>query len=495
MRRAVGLLVLGVFAAAFAAASARAGGVSTTATTTSTTTTTTTTTTATTTTAPSYAPLALSSLPASCVGAGAAALVPPSHPVIALGTPGTILGASDYSTSSGAVLSFDSSILSGSTCKSAAVTLSSVSLFGGAVTASSVHATEGEGTVAGLEIDGSAVSAATGQTVSVGDWGQLTLGATIGRVTAPLVLRLVQAHDSLAAGTAVAVAFAASAQPVAKPTPKERSQTRQTQATDASRSQAHSVRTHQTEHGRSQPRKPPPDFPESTDLSVVAGGLKGTVQHNPIVSTALQYLGVPYHWGGDNPKTGFDCSGLVEYVFAQLGVSLPHYAAAQYYSPDAVWVAPNRLQAGDLVFFTGSDGTRKAPGHVGIYVGNGYLIDAPHTGLFVQIDSLDEPWFAKNYVGAKKVVASLDARHGLHRPKDAAPAPTVPLMLPLQMTGFTSGISRPWIAAIPTAAHTSATRGYGLWAGITVGGLVLVLLSGTITYRRRRSAPGVHAHA
>jgi cell wall-associated NlpC family hydrolase len=126
--------------------------------------------------------------------------------------------------------------------------------------------------------------------------------------------------------------------------------------------------------------RPPPDYPSSPYPFLAGGGLALATQDNPVVSIAMKYLGIPYKWGGDRPKTGFDCSGLVQYVFAQLGVYLPHYAAAQYYSPDAVWVSPTRLQPGDLVFFTGSDGTRKAPGHVGIYVGDGYLIDAPHTG-------------------------------------------------------------------------------------------------------------------
>src|SRR5712671_1254737 len=111
MRRQCALLLC-VLGAVLAPASARAGGVTTTGTTTTTTTTTT----------PSYAPLALSSLPAGCVGAGAAALLPPSHPVIALGTPAGNLGPSAYP-SSGSVLSFDSAASTGSTCTSAEVTL------------------------------------------------------------------------------------------------------------------------------------------------------------------------------------------------------------------------------------------------------------------------------------------------------------------------------------------------------------------------------------
>jgi hypothetical protein len=201
---------------------------------------------------------------------------------------------------------------------------------------------------------------------------------------------------------------------------------------------------------------------------------------------ATQYLGVPYKWGGADPKTGFDCSGLVAYVFAQLGVSLPHYAAAQWYSPDAVWVRPERLQPGDLVFFTGSDGTRKAPGHVGIYVGDGYLIDAPHTGSFVRIDRLDERWFANTYVGAKRIGGvSLDARRLFHASEPGAFALVGRAGFPpltIEPLGESLGV-----AAIDTAAARTAPRGHWIWAGVVLGGALFLLLSaGGLIVRRRR---------
>ena len=102
------------------------------------------------------------------------------------------------------------------------------------------------------------------------------------------------------------------------------------------------------------------------------------------VAIAEQYLGVPYVWGGASPS-GFDCSGLVMYVYAQLGVSLPHNAAAQYSL--LPHVPTSDLQPGDLVFFFGLE-------HVGIYIGGGAFIHAPHTGTVVQISSLaDEGGF------------------------------------------------------------------------------------------------------
>jgi cell wall-associated NlpC family hydrolase len=121
-----------------------------------------------------------------------------------------------------------------------------------------------------------------------------------------------------------------------------------------------------------------------------------TAPQSGVVPIALQYLGVPYLWAGATPM-GFDCSGLVQYVFAQLGVSLPHNTVAQWNDPNAVPVPESDLQTGDLVFFNGLD-------HVGIYIGDGYFVDAPHTGANVRIDSLSEGWYAARYDGAKRIV-------------------------------------------------------------------------------------------
>ena len=477
MCRGVWLLVVGLLAAAVGVGAAHAGGTGTTTTATTTTTTTT----------PSYAPLAPSSLPPGCVGAGAAALVPLAHPVIALGTPASNLGPSVYA-SSGTVLTFDSSTSSGSTCKSQQVTLNSVSLFGGAVSASRVEARDGKGKVTGLEIDGAPVTVPARETVPVDDWGQLTLGTTAGRVSAPLVLQLLQAHDGLSAGTAVAVAFAASAQPVAKPTSERVRQqhTQQKPANGSSRSRNHAAGTLARKR---QPTKPPPDYPGSRFPFVLGGGLVPG-KKNSVVSTAMRYLGIRYQWGGARPSTGFDCSGLVQYVFGKLGVWLPHYTVAQWNSPDAVAVPANQLQPGNLVFFTGSDGTRKAPGHVGIYVGDGYLIDAPHTGSVVRIDSLNEHLFADEYVGARRIVGTpLDARHLVNVTKDTGPAPTVPWVLAERMTRPASGESLPLIGTVRTTALVSPSRNYGLWAGVGLGGVLLLFSAGVVPYRRRRRAP------
>jgi peptidoglycan DL-endopeptidase CwlO len=119
----------------------------------------------------------------------------------------------------------------------------------------------------------------------------------------------------------------------------------------------------------------------STSTGVVAPPVSVPVAssgagHPEAAQIALRYLGVPYRWGGSSPS-GFDCSGLVMYVYAQLGISLPHYTVAQWSSTIPV----SSPQPGDLVFFNGL-------GHVGIYIGGGQFVNAPHTGSVVRIDSM-----------------------------------------------------------------------------------------------------------
>ena len=115
-------------------------------------------------------------------------------------------------------------------------------------------------------------------------------------------------------------------------------------------------------------------------------------KYGGVVGIAMQYLGIPYVYGGASPS-GFDCSGFIMYVYAQVGVSLPHNAAAQYgYGTP---VDRSQLQPGDLVFFNGL-------GHAGIYVGGGSFIHSPHTGDVVKISSMSG-WYSSTYVGARRL--------------------------------------------------------------------------------------------
>ena len=122
--------------------------------------------------------------------------------------------------------------------------------------------------------------------------------------------------------------------------------------------------------------------PVSVPVASAGGG------HAAAAQIALRYLGVPYRWGGSSPS-GFDCSGLVMYVYAQLGISLPHYTVAQWSSTIPV----SSPAPGDLVFFNGL-------GHVGIYIGGGQFVNAPHTGSVVRIDSMSS---FGSFDGARRV--------------------------------------------------------------------------------------------
>ncbi len=113
-----------------------------------------------------------------------------------------------------------------------------------------------------------------------------------------------------------------------------------------------------------------------------------------VVGVSESYVGTRYVWGGENPGVGFDCSGLVQWVFAEAGVALPRVAQDQY---DATrHLAPGTpLVPGDLVFFGPST---QAIEHVGIYVGGGEMVDAPHTGAYVRIEPV--PLFQPRFVAA-----------------------------------------------------------------------------------------------
>jgi peptidoglycan DL-endopeptidase CwlO len=138
---------------------------------------------------------------------------------------------------------------------------------------------------------------------------------------------------------------------------------------------------------------PPPSIAVGVSVSTPEGStVAPPSQYSGIVGVAMRYLGVPYVWGGASPR-GFDCSGLVQYAYAQLGMSVPHSTYALW--PMGVAVSRSQLQTGDLVFFNGL-------GHMGIYIGNNQMIHAPHSGDVVKISSLTG-WYASTYMGARRI--------------------------------------------------------------------------------------------
>lgn len=146
---------------------------------------------------------------------------------------------------------------------------------------------------------------------------------------------------------------------------------------------------------------------KSTGTAVSAAALQNSANYisqdsvakaQKIIANAKQYIGVPYVWGGTSPS-GFDCSGLVYYVFKQHGITLNRTAATQY--QHGVYVSKSNLQPGDLVFF---QNTYKAGiSHVGIYIGNGQFIHAS-SSKGVTISELSNSYWASHYYGARRVL-------------------------------------------------------------------------------------------
>ncbi len=137
------------------------------------------------------------------------------------------------------------------------------------------------------------------------------------------------------------------------------------------------------------------DTPGAVDFVPPPALGKGSIGEQA-VAIAEQYLGVPYVWGGASPVTGFDCSGLAMYVYAQLGVKLTHYTGAQYF--EGLQIPLAQLAPGDLLFF--DENATLGPQHEGIYIGDGRFIQAPHTGDVVKISSLSDPAYGFSFVGA-----------------------------------------------------------------------------------------------
>ena len=130
--------------------------------------------------------------------------------------------------------------------------------------------------------------------------------------------------------------------------------------------------------------------------AVGAGGSAVGVQ---ALMIAERFKGTPYHWGGNTPQTGFDCSGLVQYSYKQLGIDLPRVTTEQIQVGVHVPTV-DQLKPGDIVFFKDSTGYVH---HEGIYIGNHMFLHAPHTGDVVKVSSLDEPYYAQQFAGGSDV--------------------------------------------------------------------------------------------
>jgi uncharacterized protein YgiM (DUF1202 family) len=132
-------------------------------------------------------------------------------------------------------------------------------------------------------------------------------------------------------------------------------------------------------------------------------GLANIAASGDVASFAVQFVGYRYRWGGASPKSGFDCSGLMSYVYRQFGVNLPRTAASQYSTSYGVQVGPmENLAPGDLIFFRNTGG-RRGISHVAMYIGGGRMVHAMTPRYGVQVSSVWGDYWTKRYYGAIRV--------------------------------------------------------------------------------------------
>lgn len=139
------------------------------------------------------------------------------------------------------------------------------------------------------------------------------------------------------------------------------------------------------------------------------GGVRVHKAKKTAMTKLMKQLGKPYRWGGSSPATGFDCSGLVYFAYKDLvNFHIPRTANEMYHLRDAASVSRNELKKGDLVFFR-TEG-RAIADHVGVYIGDNKFIQSPRAGQDVQIASLNENYWQRHYVGARRIVTPKTVR-------------------------------------------------------------------------------------
>jgi cell wall-associated NlpC family hydrolase len=148
----------------------------------------------------------------------------------------------------------------------------------------------------------------------------------------------------------------------------------------------------------------PQALPSLAGLSPAPQHKKALNLRDRVVEAGLDAIGTPYSWGGDDPDDGFDCSGLVSFVYREVaGVELPRRARDQNNLGKKVQQA--QLLPGDLVFFKTGRGRRAAISHVGIYVGKNEFVHAPTRGSSVRVDKMDSTYWAKHFTSARRFIS------------------------------------------------------------------------------------------
>ena len=141
----------------------------------------------------------------------------------------------------------------------------------------------------------------------------------------------------------------------------------------------------------------------SSQAPLQSEALDYSAQANEILFNALGLVGTPYRYGGNSPANGFDCSGLIQYVYLESANLILPRTVAEMNSYEAPDIAEDNLQSGDLVIFA-TDGTSR-PNHAGIYVGERRFVHAPSSGGEVRMDFLDDKYWQRSYLNAKRPLA------------------------------------------------------------------------------------------
>lgn len=136
-------------------------------------------------------------------------------------------------------------------------------------------------------------------------------------------------------------------------------------------------------------------------------GKSALMSHDDMVLAALSLIGSPYKYGGDNPDTGFDCSGLVKYVLGLTSpIVLPRSSDEMYREGFGRKIAVEELKAGDLLFFR--IGKSKRVNHVAVFIGENRFVHAPASGGFVRVDKMGDKYWTRYFLGAKRVLPEND---------------------------------------------------------------------------------------
>jgi cell wall-associated NlpC family hydrolase len=155
----------------------------------------------------------------------------------------------------------------------------------------------------------------------------------------------------------------------------------------------------------SSPHRREPTFTDShsslADLPARAPSAASAGAANDVLFRAMALVGTPYHWGGNTPAGGFDCSGLVDYIYRQAtDILLPHNSREMASMSGRKVSRMTELASGDLVFF----GSRGGINHVGVYVGKGRFVHAPNSGGTVRLDDIDGPYWRDHFEYGKRLL-------------------------------------------------------------------------------------------